>query len=60
MNNVIPLKRSEHKPLRDTHSAIATALKMIREGGHSQQSIDLLLSAAADNLYDYVEKIEGR
>ncbi|MDH1171423.1 hypothetical protein [Pantoea agglomerans] len=60
MNNVIPLKRCEHKPLRDTHSAIVTALKMIREGGHSQQSIDLLLSAAADNIHDYVETIEGR
>lgn len=60
MNNVIPLKRSEHKPLRDTNSAIVTALKMIREGGHSKQSIDLLLSTAADNIHDYVETIEGR
>ncbi|ORM72392.1 hypothetical protein HA48_14645 [Pantoea wallisii] len=59
MNNVIPL-RPKHQPLKDTHSAIITALKMIREGGHSTQSIDLLLSAAADNLYDYVETIEGR
>jgi hypothetical protein len=60
MNNVIPLKRSEHKPLRDIHSAIVTALKMFREGGHSKQSIDLLLSAVADNIHDYVETIEGR
>ena len=59
MNNVIPL-RPKHHPLKDSHSAILTVLKMLREGGHSQQSIDLLLSAAADNLYDYVETIEGR
>lgn len=60
MNNVIPLKRSEHKPLKDSHSAILTALKMHREGGHSKQSIDLLLSAAADNILDYMETKEGR
>ena len=59
MSNVIPL-RPKHQPLKDSHSAISTALKMIREGGHSKQSIDLLLSAAADNLYDYLETIEGR
>ena len=59
MNNVIPL-RPKHQPLKDSHAAIVIALRMIREGGHSQQSIDLLLSAAADNLYDYVEKLEGR
>ncbi|MET3814525.1 hypothetical protein ABIB18_001903 [Pantoea sp. UYEF8] len=59
MNNVIPL-RPKHQPLKDSHSAILTALKMLREGGHSKQSIDLLLSAAADNIHDYVETIEGR
>lgn len=59
MNNVIPL-RPKHQPVKDSHSAILTALKMIREGGHNKQSIDLLLSAAADNLYDYVETLEGR
>lgn len=59
MNNVIPL-RPKHHPLKDSHSAILTVLNMLREGGHSQQSIDLLLSAAADNIHDYVKIIEGR
>lgn len=59
MNNVIPL-RPKHQPLKDSHLAIVTALKMLREGGHSQQSIDLLLSAAADNIHDYVETKVGR
>lgn len=59
MNNVIPL-RPNHHPLKDSHSAILTVLKMLSEGGHSQQSIDLLLSSAADNIHDYVETIEGR
>ncbi len=59
MSNVIPL-RPKHHPLKDSHSAILTAIKMFREGGHSKQSIDLLLSAVADNIHDYVETIEGR
>ena len=59
MSNVIPL-RPKHQPVKDSRSAILTALKMIREGGHNTQSINLLLSAAADNLYDYVETLEGR
>lgn len=59
MSNVIPL-RPKHQPIKDSHSAVITVLKMIREGGHSKQSIELLLSAVADNLYDYVETIEGR
>ena len=59
MNNVIPL-RPKHQPLKDSHSAILAALKILREGGNSQQSIGLLLSAAADNIHDYVETIEGR
>ncbi len=59
MSNVIPL-RPKHQPIKDSHSAVLTVLKMIREGGHSKQSIELLLSAVADNLYDYVETIEGR
>jgi len=59
MNNVIPI-RPKHQLLKDSHSAILTALKMFREGGHSKQSIDLLLSAVADNIRDYVETIEGR
>ncbi|PLR20390.1 hypothetical protein PZBJ_20265 [Pantoea endophytica] len=59
MSNVIPL-RPKHQPIKDSHSAVLTVLQMIREGGHSKQSIELLLSAVADNLYDYVETIEGR
>nr|KKD33179.1 hypothetical protein EP46_04500 [Pantoea sp. 3.5.1] len=59
MSNVVQFK-PKHQPLKDSRSAILTALKMLREGGHSTQSIDLLLSAAADNIHDYVETKEGR
>lgn len=59
MSNVVQFK-PKHHPLKDSHSAILTALKMLREGGHSTQSIDLLLSSAADNIHDYVETKEGR
>lgn len=59
MKNVIPIK-PKHQPLKDSHSAILAALRMIREGGHSKQSIDLLLSAAADNLWGYMEATKGR
>lgn len=59
MNNVIPL-RPKHQLLKNSHSAILTVLRMFREGGYSKQSIDLLLSAVADNIHDYVETIEGR
>lgn len=59
MSNVIPL-RPKHQPLKYSHATLLTVLKMIREGGHSKQTIDLLLSAVADNLYDYMETLEGR
>ncbi len=56
---IIPI-RPKHQPVIESREALLKALSMIREGGHSEQSIDLLISAAADNLYDYVETLEGR
>lgn len=52
--------KPKHQPVIDSRKALLVALSMIREGGHSEQAIDLLISAAADNLYDYVETLEGR
>lgn len=59
MSNVIPLC-TVHLPVRHAHTAVLTALRMVRVGGHSPQALELLLSAVADNLYDYVETIQGR
>jgi len=56
---IIPFK-PRHQPVIESREALPVALAMIREGGHREQAIDLLISAAADNLYDYVETLEGR
>lgn len=56
---IIPFK-PKNQPVIDSRKALLVALSMIREGGHSEQAIDLLISAAVDNLYDYVETLEGR
>lgn len=59
MSNVIPLC-PVYLPVRHAHTAVLTALRMVREGGHRPQALELLLSAVADNLNHYVETIEGR
>lgn len=50
---IITLKH--HKPVNEARQYINEALRMVREGGHQPQTIDLLLSKAHDILYDYVE-----
>lgn len=56
---IIPFK-PRHQPVIESREALLVALSMIRSGGHSEQVIDLLISQAADILYDYVETLEGR
>lgn len=56
---IIPL-RPKHQVVIDSRHGLLVAISMIRAGGHDEQTIDLILSKVSDDLYDYVETLEGR
>jgi len=56
--DVIPLH--PYRQLTEAQQYINQALKLVREGGHQQHMLDLLLSKAHDLILDYVETNEGR
>lgn len=56
---IIPFK-PRHQPVIESREALLVAITMIRSGGHSEQTLDLIISRATDALYDYVETLEGR
>ncbi|MCU5775097.1 hypothetical protein N5923_23435 [Erwiniaceae bacterium BAC15a-03b] len=58
---VIPFKpKQQHQQVKDARLGILVLRSMILAGDHDIQAMDLLASKIADELYDYVETLEGR